>query len=202
MGYYTPDWIHIRSEWDFFFLPLAAFSLVFVLGVLFFVYPRRFPKDAARRIALMTSAVVGACALLLYAFLQRGWASHAVDFLSLGKGTPEILADLAEYTGFPLPPETTVSVAAMFGSREYTFWYATQTDAAKVQQELRELNYEAVSLKQPAFSDQLQPELLTRWIRQSGFSPTLIFRKQTSETFVTACVDQSRNLALFVVNDF
>lgn len=202
MGYYTPDWIHIRSYWDFFFLPLAALAGVVVFGVLFFVYSRRFPKDIALRVAFMLAAILITVAALFSSFAQCFWSCHAVDFVHEGRSNADILANIESLTRVPMPPGTSVPVAVMFGWREYTFWYGTKTDTGRLAQAAREAKYQEISPVDAKYDPYHSPELLTKWAQETGFTPTQAFRKQ-SETGdrVTIFLDQSRGLTLIEAVD-
>lgn len=202
MGYYTPDWVHIRSQWDFFFLPLAALIGVAVLGVLFFVYPRRFPKDIALRAAFMLAVILITVSALFFSFSQCFWSCHAVDFVHQGRSNADILADMDRLTGVPIPQETSVQVAVMFGWREYTFWYGITTETEMLARAAREAQYQETSPVDAKYDPDHSPELLTNWVRETGFTPTLILRKRDDfGEQKTMTLDPVRGLALVEVID-
>jgi len=202
MGYYTPDWIHIRSEWDFLVPPLAAWAGTVILGVLFFVYPRRFPKDIGLRVALMLAAVLITVALSFSGLARCFWSIHAVDFVGQGKGNAELFENGERLTGLSLPPGTTFPVAVMFGWREYTSWYGMRTDTAELAQAARVAGYQEISPAHDENDPPPCPELLTSWASEKGFTPTLILRKQDPpEKRVTLMIDTVRGLAVAEVID-
>jgi len=201
MGYYTPDWIHIRSEWDFLVLPLAALIGVVVLGILFFIYPRRFPKERMSRLRLFVGAILITVALTVICFVRLFWAVRAVDFIAQGGTNAQIITIIEKALELPLPQKTTVSAATMFGWREYVYWYGVRVDTKELIPAAQKAGYEEMPYDKVE-QDFRRPEVVTKWAKETGFTPTQVFRRQ-SETGarVTIVLDQARGLALIQAVD-
>lgn len=201
MGYYTPDWIHIRSEWDFLVPPLAALVGVILLGILLFVYPRRFPKEWISRLRLFIGAVLITGALTIICLVRSFWAIRAVDFIKQGGSNAQIVKVIEKSTDFPLPQKTAVSAAVMLGWREYIYWYGMKVDTDELMRSVQKADYTEMSYDKLGH-DLRDPEVITRWAKETGFTPTQVFRKQ-SETGdrITIVLDQARGLALIQAVD-
>ncbi len=198
MGYYTPDGVHIRSEWDFFILPLAALAGVIALLVMTIIHARN-PKRRLRwHFVAIAAATLTTLFLYFYAFARASWSVHALDVVKVGWSNGEILADIHRSTDIPLPPDATVVVGVSMGWRKYENQYAVKIDCVKLMRDLRRLNYNE-QMPDPGERVKIQPELVTNWICESGFTPTAIFSAETTRPIISVEVDPKRNLALFNV---
>ena len=198
MGDYTPDGIHIRSEWDFFILPLAGLIGVILLAAMTIIHARNPERRLRWHFVAIAGAILATILLYFYAFGRAGWSTHALDIVKTGWSNGEILAEIQRKTDIPLPPDATVIVGVSMGWRKYQNQYAVKMNGTKLMSDLRRLNY---TERTPGSGSQreTQPELVTNWIHESGFTPTVIFHGETTDPLISVQVDPQRNLALIMV---